>query len=362
MKIVMLITGLGMGGAETQVCNLANSLTDLNHEVTIISLVNIKEVLPNERVKVFTLNMGKTTFDFIKGYLKCRRILKRLNPDVIHSHMVHANIFARLLRLSMSFPRLICTAHNTNEGGKLRMLAYRLTDFIADITTNVSQEGVEAFVQAKAAKRGRIVCMYNGINTEKFVFSNKHRIRLRKFLQIDNDTPLLMAIGRLTVAKDYPNLLRAFSAIDPDFNAHLAIIGDGPLKEELVKLSKELGFSERIHWLGIQNNVSEWLSACDTFVLSSEWEGFGLVVAEAMACGRVVVATDAGGVSEVMGSYEFIVPTKDSWRLLQKINVALRLPSDARDAISVSNRAHVLEHFALPVITQQWLSLYKTKV
>ncbi|POU03329.1 glycosyl transferase [Escherichia sp. ESNIH1] len=361
MKIVMIITGLGMGGAETQVCNLANSLSDLNHSVTIISLVNIQEVFPNSRVKVLTLDMGKTIPGFIKAYLKCRKIIKELKPDVVHSHMVHANIFARLLRLSTSLPRLICTAHNTNEGGGMRMLAYRLTDSMADITTNVSQEGVEAFIQAGAVKRERIVCMYNGISTEKFAFSSEHRNNLRNYLQIEDDTPLLMAIGRLTFAKDYPNLLHAFSKLNVDFNAHLAVIGDGPLKHELIELSQELGISEKIHWLGIQKNVSEWLSACDTFVLSSEWEGFGLVVAEAMACGRVVVATDAGGVSEVMGPSDFLVPIKDSDGLLKKISAALNLSPEERATISANNRAQVLKHFALPVITQRWLSLYEGK-
>lgn len=362
MKIVMMITGLGMGGAETQVCNLANSLANLNHDVTIISLVSIQDVFPNDRVKVVTLDMGKTPLGFVKAYLKCRGVIKKLKPDVIHSHMVHANIFARLLRLSIVFPRLICTAHNTNEGGRRRMLAYRLTDSLADITTNVSQEGVDAFVQAKAAKKDHIICMYNGIDTEKFVFSNEKRVSLRKQLQLNDDTPLLMAIGRLTFAKDYPNLLQAFSKLNAKFNARLAIIGDGPLKNELIKLSQDLGISERIYWLGIQQNIAEWLSACDTFVLSSEWEGFGLVVAEAMACGRVVVATDAGGVREVMGSSEFLVPVKDSDRLVQKISTALGLTPEQREIISVSNHAHVLSHFALPKITQRWLSLYEGKI
>lgn len=362
MKVVMLITGLAMGGAETQVCNLANSLSDLNHDVSIISLVNIQEVFPNNKVKVYSLDMKKTALGFLKAYFKCREIIKQLKPDVIHSHMIHANIFARLLRVTTNLPRLICTAHNTNEGGKIRMLAYRLTDALADKNTNVSQEGVDAFIKAKAVKTDRIICMYNGINTDAFSFSNEHRINLRNYLQIKPDTHLLMAIGRLTLAKDYPNLLHAFSNLHSLGEVQLAIIGDGPLKQDLITLAKKLGVSDRIHWLGIQKNISHWLSACDTFILSSEWEGFGLVVAEAMACGRVVVATDAGGVREVIGSPDFLVPTKNSELLLQKINYALSLPPEERAAISASNRARIMQHFSLPVITERWLSLYEGKI
>lgn len=358
----MLITGLSMGGAETQVCNLANSLVDLNHDVTIISLLNIIKVTPNSKVNVISLDMTKTLFGFFKAYVKCRGILKKLNPDIVHSHMVHANIFSRLLRLTVSIPRLINTAHSTNEGGKLRMLVYRITDTLADITTNVSPAGVEAFIKAKATKREHIKCMYNGVNTDEFVFSDMHRVRLRNYLKIDNKSTLLMCIGRLTLAKDYPNLLRAFSKINHEFNAKLAIIGDGPLKKELYKLSQQLDICERIYWLGIQDNVSEWLSACDVFVLSSEWEGFGLVVAEAMSCSRVVVATDSGGVKNVIGTSEFLVPIKDSERLLQKIHDVLSLTPEVKTSISAMNRSHILENFSLPVITQRWVDLYEGKI
>lgn len=362
MKIVMIITGLGMGGAETQVCNLANSLSNLDHDVSMISLVNIKEVFPDQKVKVYSLNMVKTIPGFIKAYLKCRKLIKKIKPDVVHSHMVHANIFTRLLRLTTSIPRLISTIHNTNEGGRVRMLAYRLTDSLADVTTNVSQEGVLAFIKLRAVSRKRIICIYNGIDTDKFKFSAKNRSALREYLQIDNNTNLLMAIGRLTYAKDYPNLLAAFSkVVSKQNNVKLAVIGDGPLKKELMQLAQELGILENIYWLGIQQNVCEWLSACDTFVLSSEWEGFGLVVAEAMACGRIVVATDSGGVNEVIGSNEFIVPIKNAHQLSQKISLALSLSSDQKQSISQRNRLYIQENFSLPVITRQWLSLYEKK-
>ncbi len=362
MKIVMIITGLGMGGAETQVCNLANAMADLNHDVTIISLANIQEVQPDEKVNVYTLNMGKTIPGFIKAYLQCRKLIKAIKPDVVHSHMVHANIFARLLRLTLPIPRLICTAHSTNEGGKARMLAYRLTDRLADISTNVSQKAADIFIQSKAARREGMIAVYNGIDTNRFAYSSDARIRLRNQLQIAEDTQLLITIGRLTPAKDYPNLLNAFAKIDPAHNAKLAIVGEGPLKSELQTLSHQLGISDRVYWLGMQQNVAEWLSAGDVFVLSSEWEGFGLVVAEAMACGRVVVATDAGGISEVMGSSEFLVPIKDPARLQQKINAALNLSPEEKANIAVSNRKHVVELFSLPVITQRWIAIYEDKL
>ena len=90
-------------------------------------------------------------YDVIRALTRARRWAGDWRPDVLHSHMVHANIFARLLRLIASVPVVVATTHSINEGGLLRTLAYRVTDRLADITTNVSPDAVAAFV-----RRGRV--------------------------------------------------------------------------------------------------------------------------------------------------------------------------------------------------------------
>ncbi|MBN2869713.1 MAG: glycosyltransferase, partial [Campylobacterales bacterium] len=123
MKIALMITGMGMGGAERQVCDLADRFTALGHEVLIIYLTGKAVIRPDHPdIRLIGMEMSKTPLSFIKTYIRLRRILRDFTPDVLHTHMVHANLVARLLRLSMHIPRLICTAHSTNEGGRLRML------------------------------------------------------------------------------------------------------------------------------------------------------------------------------------------------------------------------------------------------
>ncbi|MFX5700993.1 glycosyltransferase, partial [Acinetobacter baumannii] len=87
---------------------------------------------------------------------KFKTVIEQFKPDVVHAHMVHANIFARLARKYVSFPRLICTAHSNNEGGRLRMLAYRLTHGLADMTTNVSRQACESFENFGAVPKSDI--------------------------------------------------------------------------------------------------------------------------------------------------------------------------------------------------------------
>lgn len=99
------------------------------------------------------------------------------------------------------FPRLICTAHSNNEGGRLRMLAYRLTHGLADMTTNVSRQACKSFESFRAVPKGEIFTVYNGIDLRKFNYSEQARIQTRKLLKIEDHTLMFLAVGRFHEAK-----------------------------------------------------------------------------------------------------------------------------------------------------------------
>ena len=208
MKIALVLTGLSMAGAERQVCDLADQYVARGHEVLLVCLTASVIVQPKSAaVRLENLSVNKSLFGLVRSFYEFRQLISAFNPDVVHSHMVHANIFSRLLRLTTRIPRLICTAHNSFEGGRLRMLAYRLTDSLADLSTNVSEEAVQAFINKGAVKPGRMVAVYNGIDTRYFCFSQQARDDQRLALGISDGGLLLLAVGRLTEAKDYPSML-----------------------------------------------------------------------------------------------------------------------------------------------------------
>ena len=360
MKIALLITGLGMGGAERQVCDLADNFSMLGHQVLLISIVGKSVTRPQlPAVDVVELGMAKSIWGGICAYRKIKDLMLHFKPDVVHSHMVHANLFARIIRLTMHIPKLICTAHSSNEGGSIRMLAYRMTDSLCDISTNVSKEAVDIFVQKKAVPATRMIAMYNGVDTERFNFSVSSRTVLRGSLGLGDDISVLLAVGRLTMAKDYPNLLAAFSKIESVYEkAHLFIIGAGEEEENLKATVMNLGLTKRVHFLGLRHDISDWMSAADVFILSSAWEGFGLVVAEAMACQRVVVATDCGGVKEVVGDVGFLVPPKNSQKLASAISTALSLPLDTREELGISARCRIFDNYSLKAVCSKWIEMY----
>ncbi|MDO6463670.1 glycosyltransferase [Pseudoalteromonas carrageenovora] len=360
MKILLVITGLGMGGAEHVVVNMADELFKKGYEVKIVYLTGSALVLPkNSNIEVIPLNMMGAK-SFVTSYFRLRSIVKRFKPDVIHSHMVHANILTRCLRLSLKVKKIISTSHSNNEGGKVRMFAYRITDKLANISTNVSEDAVNESIRRGGVKKGRMLSIPNGINTEKFFFNDESRSKIRNELNI-NHKKILLAVGRLTEAKDYPNLLNAIKLLKKqrtDFK--LFIVGDGPLKSYLINMIEELNLADHVQLLGIRNDIPTLMSAADLFVLSSAWEGFGLVVAEAMACERLVVATDCGGVAQVVSPYGVLVKPRDSVSLSNAMNNSMNLSLDESAKIGSLSRSHIINNYSLIKNVESYERLYNS--
>lgn len=360
LKIIFVITGLGIGGAERLVVNLADKMACRGHQVMIVSLTGPTLFRPvDSGIRIVALEMAKSPLGFLRAYAALRQLIQEFRPDVIHSHMIHANLLARLVRLSIRVPRLVCTAHSTNEGGRVRMLAYRLTDALADVSTNVSREAVEAFEAKGAVPRGRMLTVLNGIDSDVFSPDIQSGLEVRQLFSVDRDSKIFIAVGRLFEAKDYPNLLAAFSAVSDSFpNSRLWIVGDGPLRVELENMSVGLGLAERVRFLGVRHDIPALLRAADVFVLSSAWEGFGLVVAEAMATGMPVVATDCGGVREVVGDSGYLVPPCDSTALGKAMLEAAELSAEQIEALGRTARQRIVERFSLDRTVDRWLEIY----
>ena len=362
MKILFTITGLAMGGAENQVCNLADKLASRGYQVKIAYILQPVIVQPkSENIELIWLGGKKSPLSMLKAFINLIKLINRYQPDVVHSHMYHANILSRLAKVFTKLPRLVCTAHSNNEGGKLRMLSYRLTDFLADEFTNVSQGAVDEFEAKKAAPVNKMIATHNGIDTGAFVFNSISRSQIKSKYKLE-DKKVFIAIGRFHEAKDYPNLLNAFSDLVQKNSAiHLFIVGDGELRPSIEQMIKDKNLTDNITLLGIRKDVPELLSAADVFVLPSAWEGFGLVVAEAMACERVVVATDCGGVAEVLGEEGFLVPPKSSHALMAAMEKAISLSDEEAKTIGAAARKRILEHYSLDSVVDNWLKIYFPK-
>ncbi|MBP0623545.1 glycosyltransferase [Cupriavidus consociatus] len=357
MRIMLLITCLQLGGAEQQVAALAMQYRLLGHAVSVVSLMPGCELTLPEGVEVLMLNMRKTPAALLGTLMQIRRFVLRWRPDIVHSHLVHANLMARLLTRVCTVPATICTAHNYFEGGALRMLGYRLTDRWADLTTQVSEEGRQRMIEVRAAPASRIVYVPNGFDTTRYRPSAGQRSDTRAELGLRPGDRLILNVGRLVPDKAQTTLIDAFAQASFGDDTVLMIAGEGPQRDALARRIEQHGLTGRVILLGKRMDVPALLNAADLFVLSSLIEGMPLVVGEALASGCPVVATDASGVPAMVRGIGTLVPRGDTPALARAI----------RDAVSqgrggpvdeAARHEHIATSFNIRCIARDWLRLY----
>ena len=354
MKILYIITGLGLGGAEKVVADLADQMHALGHDIKIAYLTGEIQVKPaSSDVEIIALHLNSAK-EFLSASRKYQRLIKSFRPDVVHAHMVHANIFARINCVGAHIPKLICTAHNSNEGGKARMLAYRLTNRLSDINTNVSQEATDSLIRKGAFKKSNVMTVHNGIDLGKFE-------KVSSSQALDQNVINLISVGRFNDQKDYPNLINAFAELKKNIttNIRLTIVGDGELRPQIEAMIKRLDLDNDIVLLGRRSDIPELLSQADIFVLASKYEGLPTVIIEAMACECYVIATDCGGSAEILGDTGQLVSIEDSQSLADALQNAIALSSKDRTQNNKKARARVEEFFSLETSVKKWLALYE---
>ncbi|MDR1591277.1 MAG: glycosyltransferase [Prevotellaceae bacterium] len=360
MNILYIITGLELGGAEIITVDLAAKMVGLGHKVSLVYLTGENRMRQriHPEMPVVALAMHKNPVSLVKCIFRARQVIRQFSPDIVHANMVHANLFARLLRIFVKIPKLICSAHSKNEGGQLRLWLYRLTDGMSDLNTNVSQEAVDYFVKQKAFSAQKSMPVYNGISLSRFRKDGELRHR-RRACAIADDDFLFIAVGRLTAAKDYPTLIEAFHLVHKKHpQTKLIVIGKGELQTAIEQRIAAKHLNNHILLWGVRTDVETCYNMADCFVLSSAWEGFGIVLAEAMACELPVITTDAGGCAEVVGQPEWVVPVKNSALLAQKMSETVELSIRERNLIGINNR-HLAQRFDINTIVEQWENLYQ---
>jgi glycosyltransferase involved in cell wall biosynthesis len=361
MKIVYVLTSLGVGGAERQVVALAERMAARGHAVSLLVLrPQLSEEWPTT-VDCLYLDMRKTPVSLIVGLARGHRFLRGFNPEIVHSHVFPANMAARLLRLCGATPPLISTVHNVYEGSSLRMWAYRLTDPLCRWTTAVSQAAADRYMRLKAVPAHKCSVLTNGIDTTEFAPNIERRVHMREELGA-GDAFMWLTAGRLVAAKDYPNLLHAFAqvrAVAPEVQLWIAGEAAGPDSVTVQGLAAELKLEGSVLWLGLRRDMPALLDAADGFVLGSAWEGMPLVVGEAMAMEKPVVATDVGGVRELVGDAGTIVPHKKPDVLAQAMLDTMHNTPEARRSLGRSARERIESQFSMGAKADEWETLYQ---
>jgi glycosyltransferase involved in cell wall biosynthesis len=276
--------------------------------------------------------------------------------------MVHANFMARALRLFIRVPALVSTIHSLNEGGRLKMAVYRLTNGLVDQMTIVSEAAAERYVAEGIVPRTLLRVVPNGVDSERFrVVPGDVRERLRRSMALEGMF-VWIAVGRFETPKDYPTMLRAFARVRKQHpEAVLVLVGQGTLQGDTEALARELNLTDRVRFLGGRADVPELMSAADGYVMSSAWEGMPVVLLEAGAAGLPVVASAVGGNKEVVREQEsgFLVPPANPDALAQAMLRLSTMPENQRRAMGEQGRQHVRSHYGLGRMVDRWEELYR---
>lgn len=324
-KIIHLITTIEMGGAEKQLLVLAGQQVRNGHDVTVMYLKGKPELKNDfESIGVKVLNQLAHT-NFIVSYFRFFRFLRENANSICHAHLPQSELMAALAKSGKH--NFVVTRHNAEQfwprrnrlvskllsrivaarADKVIAISRAVADFLYDSGEISTHTAVEVVLYGSAPNRDS--------ETQPF-FPETSRVETR-----------IGAIGRLVDQKNYPTLLKAFTLVvkkNPNF--HLYIIGDGPLKQELQSLTDQMEIGPAVTWLGRTKEIPQFLSSIDLFVLPSKYEGFGLVLLEAMAAGTSILAANNSAIPEVLGeNYPGLFATYDSEELANKINDFPRL-------------------------------------
>jgi glycosyltransferase involved in cell wall biosynthesis len=364
MRILFLSTSMGMGGADSQLLSAAHGMRSRGHEVRIVSLTQLGPMgLEAQRAGIPTesLDMRRGIPD-PRGLVRLVRLVRAWRPDVLHSHMVHANLMARALRLITPVPVMVSTIHNIYEGGRLRMAAYRLTNALVDHVTIVSQAAADRFVRERIVPESLLTVIPNGVDTEQFRrLPREVGLSLRHSLGLEGEF-VWLAVGRFEIAKDYPNMLHGFARVRERFpQATLLLVGRGSLQPETEQLAQSLDLGSGVRFLGVRDDVVQVMSAADGYVMSSAWEGMPMVLLEAAAAGLPIVTTRVGGNHEVVrdGESGFVVPPRDHEALGRAMLQLMELSETERRSMGDRGREIIRAHYGLNRVVERWEELYR---
>jgi glycosyltransferase involved in cell wall biosynthesis len=372
LKLVLVSTGLGLGGAETLVVELALAAQSRGDSVDVVSMIEpgvLAERLGQAGIAVHSLGFqrGRPT---VGGTLRYLRLLRRLQPDVVHSHMLHANLLTRLSRLFVAQRALVNSVHNVNERGdaagrsaRLRSEIVRRTDWLSDLTSHVSRIGAASYVSRKLAAEGRMLYVANGVSTARYGGEQDSSPGLQRANEQPEGRPFQwICVASLLPQKNHMGLLKAFAeVVASDSDQHLQLVGAGALEAELRSLVTQLKLDAHVTFLGQRTDVPELLRAADGFVLASDFEGLPLVVLEAQAARLPVVVTAVGAVPDVVldTTSGYLVESGSVVALAEAMRRLLALSTEGRQAFGRAGRRNVIDHFSVEAYTTRWNEIYQ---
>lgn len=286
------------------------------------------------------------------------RVVRAERPQLVHTHLVHADIYGAIAA-SLNRTPYVSTRHNDD---RYLLGPFRYVDraFARGARRMIAiSDAVRIFLERAGHDPRKLLTIHYGLDELPAAPSQP----TPEGAGIPPAAPLLLAVGRLIEQKDHATLLRAFALVrDQVPDARLAILGSGPLEGATRGLAEELGLSDAVVLPG-RTEIRDWLLRADVFVHTSRWEGFGIVLLEAMLASLPVVATRISAVPEVVVDQEtgFLVDAGDENAVAASL-VALLNDRARAHALGEAGRQRALKEFSVARMVERTQTVYAEAV
>ena len=311
-KILFIIKNLNGGGAEKVLINLFNNIDYTKYKVDLLLLVEEGPYLDkvNKNVNVKSIIPKKKIINIVYRSIISRTYSRF--PKLIAKKFIGKRYDIEIAFLEGGSTKFLGESHNTvskkigwihSDLKKHRQLSmeveYNLYNKIDKIVC-VSEQARDSFIELYPQYKSKVEVIYNLIENENILKLSKENV----LYEFKHNT--IVSVGRLTKAKRYDLLIKAHKLLIQDgIDAELIILGEGELRSDLENLIKELKIEDKVKLLGFHENPYPYIKNSTIYAMASDYEGFSLVVAEALILGKSVVSTNCTGVSELLGNGEY---------------------------------------------------------
>ena len=362
IPVLHLIKSLGRGGAETLLVETLTAHDKNNFSFHYIYFLPWKNQLVAELELaggIVSNSPAINNLRIIFNFNEIIRYIKQNNIQIIHCHLPWAGFLGRLIHYKTGIP-VIYSEHNKQQR------YHFLTRFINKLTFNAQSLAIAVSNDVKTSIHNLIhpkvpvKTIFNGINTKKYRRNNNAGLKIRSDLGIAADAIVIGSLGVFRTQKRIDCWLELFSKLHHIYpNLRGILVGDGPLKNDIIGKRKSLGLEHVVFLPGLQPIAVDWYSAMDIFMMTSEFEGLPLSLLEAMSCECAVVATNAGGIKEVLVNRVNGFTTEvDQWsELFYAIEFLLSDPTRLK-AVSLNARSSVIQNFSIQTMVAHLESTY----
>lgn len=373
-KVLFVITKSNFGGAQKYVFDLATSIPKDKFDVAValggsgllIQKLNEKgvRVLP-----IPSLARDVNTASDLSAFFELLSIFRNERPDVVHLNSAKAGGVGALAARLARVPKIIFTAHGWAFNEERSRLQHFIIKFFSWITMLLSHKTIAVSDAVKNDARNwplidnKIVVIKNGIKEPEFYTKNDAREKLFALAdtQPTPDAFIIGTIAELHKSKGLQYAIEAFAKLaQKDPNMRYLVLGSGDEKERLDGLVKHYGLQERVFLLGFVEDAARFLMAFDVFILPSTTEALGLVLLEAGHAGLPVVASNVGGIPEIIedGKTGILVQSRDSKGLAEAIKKIIDSPT-MRTSLGTALHKKVLDDFLSEKALSITLALYE---